>query len=55
MDRELNEADYQNLMAFIMEAKEKGTHFTGQTFEDGMEAVIDVMEENMTADEACGR
>jgi hypothetical protein len=51
---ELNEEDYQVLMAFIMEAKEKGTHFSGQTYEDGLDAVIDVMEGNQTAAEACG-
>ncbi|MFV2091154.1 MAG: hypothetical protein ACC642_10875 [Pseudomonadales bacterium] len=53
-ERELEEEDYQRLMEFIMEAKDKGTHFRGQTFEDGMEAVIDVMEGNMSAKEACG-
>ena len=54
MERTLNDADYERIMAFVMEAKENGTHFHGQTYEDGLEAVIDVMEGNMTADEACG-
>lgn len=53
-DRELNEEDYQKLMAFVMEAKDNGTHYAGQSYEDGIEAVIDVMEGNQTAAEACG-
>jgi hypothetical protein len=52
MDRTLTEEAYQMLMAFVMEAKDNGTHHSGMTFEDGMEAVIDVMDGNMTADEA---
>lgn len=54
MERNLNENDYQTLMAFIMEAKENGTHFSGQTYEDGLEAVIDLMEGNLTVEEVCG-
>lgn len=54
MDRILKDEDYDKLMAFIHEAMEKGTHFAGQSYEDGMLAVIDVMEGNQTADEACG-
>ena len=54
MDYELKESDRNKLMTFIFEAKEKGTHFAGQTYEDGLEAVIDVMEGNQTAEEACG-
>lgn len=54
MDNELDQDDRDKLMAFIFEAKEKGTHFAGQTYEDGLEAVIDVMEGNQTAAEACG-
>ena len=54
MDYELKEADREKLLAFIYEAKEQGTHFAGQTYEDGLEAVIDVMEGNQTAAEACG-
>ena len=49
--RELSEADYQILIAFVFEAKDKGSHFSGMTFEDGIEAVIDVMEGNNTATE----
>ena len=51
MHRELTESDYDKLIAFVFEAKEQGTHFSGMTFEDGIEAVIDVMERNQTADE----
>lgn len=53
-ERTLNKADYDKLMSFVMEAKDNGTHFAGQTYEDGLEAVIDVMEGNVTAAEACG-
>ncbi len=52
MHRELAQADYEKLMDFIMEAKDSVTHHAGMTYEDGMEAVIDVMEGNLTADEA---
>lgn len=51
--RELKEEDYQTIMAFIHEAHTQGTHYAGQSYEDGMAAVIDVMEENMSAAEAC--
>jgi len=49
MHRELSETDYDILIAFVFEAKEQGTHFSGMTFEDGIEAVIDVMEGNSAA------
>lgn len=52
--RELKQADYEKIMAFIHEAMDEGTHFSGQSYEDGMLAVIDVMEGNSTAEEACG-
>lgn len=52
MDRRLSEEDYQKLMAFIHEAMDEGSHYPGQSYEDGMLAVIDVMDGNMTADEA---
>jgi hypothetical protein len=52
MHRELSDADYDKLIAFIFEAKDNGPHHAGMTYEDGMEAVIDVMEGNTTAEEA---
>ena len=45
MDKVLTEEDYNILIAFVFEAKDKGTHFAGMTFEDGIEAVIEVMDE----------
>ena len=51
MDKTLTEEDYNILMEFVFEAKDKGTHFSGMTFEDGIEAVIDVMDGNQTAAE----
>ena len=50
-ERILQEADYQKLITFVFIAKENGTHFAGMTFEDGMEAVLDVIDGNQTADE----
>ena len=51
MEKTLSEADYNTLIEFVFEAKNEGTHFSGMTFEDGIEAVIDVMDGNTTAAE----
>jgi hypothetical protein len=49
---ELKEDDYQKLMAYVIEAKDNGTHLAGMSYEDGIEAVIDVIDGNLTAEEA---
>lgn len=49
---ELSEAEYETLTAFIMKAKEHGSAFSGMTFENGIEAVLDVLDGNQTVEEA---
>ena len=49
---ELSEADHATLTTFFMKAKEHGSAYPGMSFEDGIEAVLDVIDGNQTAEEA---
>ncbi len=51
--RELSDADYETIQAFIDEARDKGTHYAGMSYEDGLAAVLDVLDENQSAKEVC--
>ncbi len=49
---ELTQEDYDKLIAFAMKGKEEGSAYPGMSYEDGIEAVLDVIDGNMTAAEA---
>ena len=49
---ELKREDYNQLTDFAMNGKEFGTKYAGMTYEDGIMAVLDVMEGNLTVEEA---
>jgi len=52
VDLTLKKEDQEKLLDFVDEALEKDrTHFSGQTFEDGIRAVIEVMEGTLTVAE----
>jgi hypothetical protein len=50
--RVLKEDDYAKLIVFAMAGQQNGSKYPGMSYEDGMMAVIDVIDENVTADEA---
>ena len=47
----LTEDDINRLRDYIFEADENGSHFAGMTYEQGMAAVLDIIEEECTLDE----
>lgn len=47
----LTEDDINRLRDYIFEADENGSHFAGMTYEQGMAAVLDIIEEECTVDE----
>ncbi len=49
--KELDQSEYDKLVTFAMRGQEKGTKFAGLSFEDGIMAVIEVIDGNQTADE----
>lgn len=49
--KELEQSEYDKLVTFAMRGQEKGTKFAGMSFEDGIMAVLDVIDGNQTADE----
>jgi len=48
---ELTQDDYDKLIEFAFEGKQQGTKYAGMTYEDGIMAVLDVIDGNMTAAE----
>ncbi len=48
---DLKQEDYDKLVEFAIDGKEKGTKYAGMTYEDGIMAVLDVIDGNMTAKE----
>ena len=51
----ISQEDYDKLINFVYEEpffSAGGSHFSGMTYEQGMMAVLDVLEGNQTADEA---
>lgn len=54
MDRELTKGEKDRLWDFIDEAMRKGSHFSGQTYEDGIRAVLDMLEGNGSVEDALG-
>jgi hypothetical protein len=52
MDRKLTQQDYDIIIAFIHRGMEEGSQLPGMSYEDGMLAVLDVMDSNSTAEEA---
>lgn len=49
--KELKQADYDKLVAFAMHAMDHGSKYPGMTYEEGIMAVLDVIDGNQTADE----
>lgn len=47
-------AAYDKLMGFIFKGRESGTAFSGQTYEDGLLAIIDLLEGNQTVLDTIG-
>ena len=47
----LTEDDINRLRDYIFEADENGTHFAGMNYEQGMAAVLDIIEGEYTVDE----
>lgn len=47
----MSEEDLERLRNYVFEADEKGTHFAGMTYEQGMSAVLDIIEGECTVDE----
>ena len=52
MDRSLSQSDYDIIAAFVFKGMEKGSQLPGMSYEDGMLAVLDVIDGNSTAKEA---
>ncbi len=48
---ELKQEDYDKLAEFAMAGQEQGTKYFGMSYEDGIMAVLDVIDGNTTADE----
>lgn len=49
--RELTKEEVNALVEFVFTSHTKGSKFPGMTFEDGVMAVLDIMEDNQTVEE----
>lgn len=49
--KDLKKPDYDKLVAFAMHAMDHGSKYPGMTYEEGIMAVLDVIDGNQTADE----
>jgi len=47
----LNDSDHKKLTEFAMQGQSEGSKYPGMSYEDGIMAVLDVIDENQTADE----
>jgi hypothetical protein len=50
-EHDITEDEYDRIMKVIFNAMDSGSKWTGMTYEDGMMAIMDLMEGNTTIEE----